>query len=169
MQKAKQITLDELFKFSKNIFLKFVDQDNHVIIILAADAIWTYFQDLFAITHYFEAVGTNDVGKSSIGYTFEYTGYRVIKGTSISGANYIRILGSVEPGQCVIIEDEGDHISEDPDKVNILKAGYEYDIKVPKINMNTTNQVHNWYFPYCYKMILSRKIIKGIQSTWSCR
>ena len=58
-------------------------------------------------------------------YTFAYTGYRVVRGTSISGANYYRILGNVEPGQCIIIEDEADNISEDPDKVKILKAGYE--------------------------------------------
>ena len=160
MQKAREITLDELYKISKNIFFMFIDQDKHIIILLAADSIWTYFQDLFSITHYIEAVGTNDVGKSSMGYTFEYTGYRVIKGTSISGANYNRILGSVEPGQCTIIEDEGDNISEDPDKVRLLKAGYEYNTKVPKINMNTTDQEPKWYFPFSYKMILAEKSLK---------
>ena len=46
MQKAREVT-DQLFKFSKNIFQKYVDQDNHIVILLAADAIWTYFQDLF--------------------------------------------------------------------------------------------------------------------------
>ena len=126
--------------------MKYVDQDEHIVILLAADSIWTYFQDLFPATHYGEGVGTNDVGKSSMGYTFEYTGYRVIKGTAISGANYSRVLGSIEPGQCVIIEDEGDNISEDPEKVKILKAGYEYNSKIPKINMNTTNQEQKWYF-----------------------
>ena len=160
IQKAREVTKDQLFKFSKNIFSKYVDQDNHIVVVLAADGIWTYFQDLFSATHYCEGVGTNDVGKSSIGYTFEYTGYRVIKGTSISSANYNRILGSVEPGQCCIIEDEGDNISEDPEKVKILKAGYEYNIKVPKINMNTTSQDTNWYFPYCHKMILAEKSLK---------
>jgi hypothetical protein len=69
-------------------------------------------------------------------------------------------LGSVEPGQCVIIEDEGDNISEDPEKVKILKLGYEYNSKVPKINMNATNQDQNWYFGYGYKMILAEKSLK---------
>ena len=160
MQKAKEVTLDQLLKFSKNIFLKYVDQDYHIVIILAADAIWTYFQDLFPATHYGEGVGTNDVGKSSIGYTFENTGYRVVKATAISGANYYRMLGSIEPGQCVIIEDEGDNINEDLEKVKILKAGYEYNVKVPKINMNITNQEQNWYFTYCYKIILAEKSLK---------
>jgi hypothetical protein len=160
MQKAGEVTLDELFKFSKIIFLKYVDQDEYIVILLAADSIWTYFQDLFPATHYGEGVGTNDVGKSSMGYTFEYTGYRVIKATAISGANYSRVLGSIEPGQCVIIEDEGDNISEDPEKVKILKAGYEYNSKIPKINMNTTNQEQKWYFAFCYKMILAEKSLK---------
>jgi len=149
-----------LIKFSKNIFFRYVDQDNHIINLLAADSIWTYFQDLFAITHYFEAVGANDVGKSSVGYTFGITGYRVIRGTSISGANYIRILKNIEPGQCVIIEDEGDKISEDPDKVRILKSGYEYNGKVPKINMNSFNQEQIWFKTFCYKMILAEKSLK---------
>ena len=37
----------------------------------------------------------------------------------------------------------------------MLKAGYEHDMKSPRINMNTTNQETNWYYPYGYKMILS--------------
>ncbi|MGE0242602.1 MAG: hypothetical protein AB7F53_01760 [Nitrososphaeraceae archaeon] len=160
MQKAMEVTLDELFKFSKNIFFRYVDQDNHILILLAADAIWTYFQDLFPATHYCEGVGTNDVGKSSVGYTFEYTGYRVVKGTEISGANYYRVLGSTEPGQCVIIEDEGDSISEDSDKVKILKSGYEYGGRVPKINMNARDQGQNWWKTFCYKMILAEKSLK---------
>jgi hypothetical protein len=160
MQKASQITLDELYKINKNIFLIFVDQDKHIITLLTADSIWTYFQDLFSVTHYSEGIGTNDVGKSSIGYTFEYTGYRVIKATAISGANYYRVLGSIEPGQCVIVEDEGDSISEDSDKVKILKSGYEYGGRVPKINMNTINQGQNWWKTFCYKMILAEKSLK---------
>lgn len=98
--------MDEPYKVAKRFFQKYVDQDENIMVILCADSILTYFQDLFPVIHYTEGIGGNDVGKSSIGYTFEYTGYRVIRRTSISGANYFRILGSVEPGQCTIIEDE---------------------------------------------------------------
>jgi hypothetical protein len=157
ISKVLNISKDELYTNLKSIFRKYVDQDEHVINLLAMDSIWTYFQDLFPATHYVECIGTNDVGKSTIGYTFEYTGYRVIKATSISGANYYRMLGSIEPGQCVIIEDEGDNISEDPDKIRILKNGYEYTGKVPKINMNSYDQKQIWYKPYCFKMILAEK------------
>jgi len=165
ISKAVNISKDELYTKSKSIFRKYVDQDEHVINLLTMDSIWTYFQDLFPATHYVECIGTNDVGKSTIGYTFEYTGYRVIKATSISGANYYRMLGSIEPGQCVIIEDEGDNISEDPDKIRILKNGYEYTGKVPKINMNSYDQKQIWYKPYCFKMILAEKSL----SQWKAK
>lgn len=155
----------ELYHQAKGFFKMYVDQDKNIIVILAADSILTYFQDLFPIIHYTECIGGNDVGKSSIGYTFSYTGYRVVRGTSISGANYTRILGSVEPGQCVIIEDEGDMISEDPIKVGILKAGYEYEMRIPKTNMNTKNQETNWFFPFNYKMVLAEKSL----SEWKAK
>jgi len=75
------------------------------------------------------------------------------------------MLGSIEPGQCVIIEDEGDNISEDPDKIRILKNGYEYTGKVPKINMNSYDQKQIWYRPYCFKMILAEKSL----SQWKAK
>jgi hypothetical protein len=165
ISKVLNISKDELYIKSKSIFRKYVDQDEHIINLLAMDSIWTYFQDLFPATHYLECIGTNDVGKSTIGYTFEHIGYRVIKATSISGANYYRMLGSIEPGQCVIIEDEGDNISEDPDKIRILKNGYEYTGKVPKINMNSYDQIQIWYKPYCFKMILAEKSL----SQWKAK
>jgi hypothetical protein len=165
ISKALNIRKDELYTNSKSIFSKYVDQDEHVINLLTMDSLWTYFQDLFPATHYVECIGTNDVGKSTIGYTFEYIGYRVIKATSISGANYYRMLGSIEPGQCVIIEDEGDNISDDPDKIRILKNGYEYTGKVPKINMNSYDQKQIWYKPYCFKMILAEKSL----SQWKAK
>ena len=146
-----------LYLFAKDIYKKHIDQEDYIISILCADAILTYFQDLFPTIHYCEGIGDNDVGKSSIGFIFEYTAYRVVKGTSISGANYNRVLGTIEPGQCTIVEDEGDSISEDPEKVKLLKSGYEYNSKIPKINMNTKEQEQKWYYPYCYKMILAEK------------
>ena len=157
-QASKIKSKSELYKICKErFFQRYIDQDRKIIVLLSADAILTYFQDLFPIIHYTEGIGGNDVGKSSIGYVFEYTAYRVVKGVSISGANYPRILGSVEPGQCVIIEDEGDSISEDPDKLRTLKAGYEYDSRIPKTNINSPGQELKWFLPYCYKMILAEK------------
>jgi hypothetical protein len=153
--KANTMSLTQLYIMVKSYYQKYVDQDENIIVILSTDSIASWFQDLFDTIHYSEGIGGNDAGKSSIGYTFEYTGYRVVKGTDISGANYARILGSVEPGQCTIVEDEADNISQDPDKVRILKAGYEYSAKTPRTNMNSYKQETNWFYPYCYKMLLA--------------
>lgn len=174
---ARALTFESLYLEVKKIFSTFVDQDPRIIVLLSADCIFTYFQDLFSTTHYNEIVGDNNVGKSTIGYTFESLGYRVVKATAISGANYYRMLGTIEPGQCVIIEDEGDNISEDQDKIRILKTGYEYDAKVPKINMNLQNQDQSWFNTYCFKLILAEKSLtqykaKGLADrtfTLNCR
>jgi hypothetical protein len=161
IKKANEIeSIEELYTRCKNFWSLYVDQEKEIITMLAADSILTYFQDIFPIIHYSECVGGNDVGKSSIGYTFEYTGYRVVKGASITGPNYFRIFGTVEPGQCVIIEDEGDSISDNPDKIAILKIAYEYNAKIPRTNMNVKNQDMNWFYPYGYKMILAEKSIR---------
>jgi hypothetical protein len=164
-RRGNTTSLNDLYKMAKGFFQQYVDQNKNTIVILSADSILTYFQDLFPIIHYSEGIGGNDAGKSSIGYTFEYAGYRVVRGTSISGANYYRILGNIEPGQCTIIEDEADSISDDPDKVRILKSGYEYNAKIPKTNMNTRNQEQNWYYPYCYKILLAEKSL----SEWKAK
>lgn len=157
-------SIEELYHKCENFWQLFVDQDKHIMTILIADSILTYFQDCFPITHYTEAIGTNDVGKTSAGYTFEYTGYRVVRAASISGPNYFRIFGTVEPGQCVIIEDEADNISEDPNKIVVLKVGYEQTAKIPKTNMNVKNQDMNWFYPYGYKMLLAEKSIREWQA-----
>ncbi len=165
MNQAKEIkSLDPLYTTAKEIFQKFDDQDVYIMTMLPVDCLWTYFQDLFPITRYSEGIGDNDVGKSSIGYTFEYTAYRVVKGTSISGPNYSRLLGFVEPGQCTIVEDEGDSISDDPDKIRLLKSGYEYTAKIPKINMNTVDQAQKWFYGYCYKMILAENSMSQLKA-----
>ena len=161
IKRANEIeSIEELYKSCRNFWTLYVDQEKEILTMLAADSILSYFQDLFPIIHYSVAVGTNDVGKSSIGYTFEYTGYRVVKGASITGPNYFRIFGTVEPGQCVVIEDEGDSISDNPDKIAILKIAYEYNSKIPRTNMNVKNQDMNWFYPYGYKMILAEKSIR---------
>ena len=155
--RAKTETIDTLYQKAKSIVSKYNDQDENVITLLAADIILSYFQDLFPTIHYLDIVGDNDTGKSSLGNTFEYTGYRPIKGTSITAANYYRVLGTIEAGQCTIIEDEADHIEDDPDKMRILKSGYEYNAKIPRINMNTEQQTQNWYYAYSFKIIIAER------------
>ena len=63
--KANSIeSLGELYQNAKSITQLYVDQDKNIIVILAADSIFTWFQDLFPVTHYTEGIGGNDVGKA---------------------------------------------------------------------------------------------------------
>jgi hypothetical protein len=150
-------SIESFYLKAKDIVLRYIDQEETIIIILAADIIWSYFQDLFATTHYVNVTGDNETGNSSIGYAYEYTGYRPVKASTISTANYYRTLGILEPGQCTMIEDEADNLEVDSNKLRNLKHTYKYNSKVPKVNMNAKDQNQNWFFGYCYKMIISEK------------
>ena len=100
-------------------------------------------------------MGDNDSGKSSIGSTFEAVGYRTVNMTSPTAANIFRVLGMIEPGQCVLVLDEADKIDGDIDIMNILKSGYDYNKRVPKTNTNTWKQ--DFFFAYGLKIIIAEK------------
>jgi hypothetical protein len=155
--KNEMTSIESLYSKAKEIVLKYIDQEEPIIILLVADIIWSYFQDLFPTTHYIHVTGDNETGKSTIGFVFQYTGYRPVRATAISAANYYRTLGAVEPGQCTIIEDEADNIEEDSNKLKILKDGYEYYALIPKVNMNSRDQTQTWFYGYCLKMLISEK------------
>src|SRR5829696_5132967 len=87
-ERARNESIGSLYYKGKSIVEKYNDQDQNIAKLFAGDIIWSYFQDIFSTTHYLDVVGENDTGKSSLGYTFEYTGYRPIRGTGISAANY---------------------------------------------------------------------------------
>lgn len=152
---AKKQTPDTLYKIALNFIKKYNDQDEYKQILLAVDAYWSYFQDRFGTTHYLGIVGDNDSGKSSIGNTLEAIMYRAVNMTSPTAANVFRALGMIEAGQCTLILDESDKISEDVDILNILKTGYDYKKKVPKTNSNTWKQ--EWFWTYCHKTIIGEK------------
>lgn len=149
-------SVDHYYLRAKDIFSKYNDQDPHIIILLAADSVWSYFQDKFSTTHYNGIVGENGSGKSSIGDTFEAIGYRVVNMTDPSAANIFRVLGNIESGQCSLVIDEADKIDKSPDMMNVLKSGYAYGKKVPKINMTVEKQ--NFYYPYCIKITLAERL-----------
>jgi hypothetical protein len=41
--------------------------------------------------------------------------------------------------------------------MRIFNGGYEYNAKIPKINMNSKDQHQTWFNGYCFKMIISNK------------
>ena len=64
-------------------------------------------------------------------------------------------MGIIEAGQCTLVLDESDRISDDIDIMNILKSGYDFNKKVTKANTNSWSQ--EWFFTYCLKIIIGEK------------
>lgn len=155
LEQAKQTSIDSLYLKAKELVQDYNDQDHNKLVVFATDIIFSYFQDKFATAHYDSVVGDNDSGKSSLGITFEATGYRPVYMTDPSAANIFRCLGTIESGQCTIILDEADKIDKSPEMMAILKTGYQLNGKVPKINTNTLRQ--EFFFTYCLKIIISER------------
>jgi hypothetical protein len=78
--------------------------------------------------------------------------------TDPSAANLYRILGKVEPGQCIIIADEAERIHDDRDMLAILKEGYAINCKVAKINSNTLKQ--EFFYCYCFKIRIAEESLR---------
>jgi hypothetical protein len=153
--RAKKETIDSLFEKAKSIVLKYNDQDEHKLILLAGDIVWSYFQDRFSTTHYVIIVGGNGSGKTTIGDTFAAAAYRTVTMTDPSAANIFRVLGKIEYGQCTIVMDEAEKVDKSADLMSILKAGYQFNARVSKINMN--EEVQQWFYPYCLKFIIAER------------
>lgn len=63
---AKHETIDSLYQKVKGTVALYVDQDKDIIILISSDIIWTWFQDLFPTTHYYDVNGkANGIGKST--------------------------------------------------------------------------------------------------------
>jgi len=155
LEYAKKRTIDELFRLALDFIKLYNDQDEHKQILLAADVILSHFQDKFGTTHYLGIVGDNNSGKSSIGNTFEVLAYRAVNMTSPTAPNIFRMLGMVEPGQCVLILDEADRIDESVDMMNILKSGNDFTKRVQKTN--TISWKQEYFYTYCLKVIIGEK------------
>jgi hypothetical protein len=152
---AKKQFIDSLYDLVLNFIKLYNDQDEHKQILLAADAVLSYSQDRFGTTHYLGIVGDNNSGKSSIGNTLEVIMYRAVNMTSPTAPNIFRMLGMVEPGQCVLILDEADRIDESVDMMNILKSGNDFTKRIQKTNTNSWKQ--EYFYTYGLKIIIGEK------------
>ena len=99
IKKTKNETIFSLFKKTKSIVSKYIDQEEHIINLIAIDILFSYFQDRFNTTHYTGIFGDNGSGKSSIGDVVKALAYRAMNTTDPIPANIFRSLGSIEAGQ----------------------------------------------------------------------
>ena len=93
IEQAQKETVDSLFAKHKSVWKQIVvASDDRLIILLASDSVYSYFQDKFATTHYDMFVGGPGSGKGAILNGFRYLGYRVVLASDMSGANILDLL-----------------------------------------------------------------------------
>ena len=167
---AKDETLDSIFKKLKSILKKYIDIDDDFINILAADIIFTYFQDKLGMTHYLLIVGDNNTGKSNILLVFSFLGYRPVLDVSITPANIYNFGSQLEEGQCIILEDEIGDIDDQFDKKKMYQTSYRTGTKVTRMydnnNLNSARSDNTkrkssrqqGFFLFCFKMFASEKM-----------
>ena len=90
IDKARGETVDSLYQKIKSISQKYNDQDEHKIVLLAADILWSFFQDKFSTTHYVAVIGDNGSGKSTYGDTFGVYWDRAINMTDPTAGEYFQ-------------------------------------------------------------------------------
>ena len=135
IKRARNETFDSLYLKTKLIYRKYVNIEDHLLSILSADTVYSYFQDKFPTLHYNIFVGDNGSGKNSALLVYKYLGYRVFYVVSASAPNYFTFLGEVEECQGTIAEDEAEDIGYNKEKQKILKTGYASGGSVPKVDL----------------------------------
>lgn len=150
---TKSLKFEDIFKYVKQTVSKYVSHDEFTKTLIAADIVFSYFQDRFGLTHYLQFIGENGVGKSAIGDIFAIIGYRGAKLTDINAANVFRLIGCIEPGQCTIINEEAEKIDKSSELRGVLKTGYELGGKIPRVNPNS--MIQEFFHTYGLKVMLS--------------
>jgi len=161
IKRAKNETLDSIYKKEKNVWKKYFDIDNETLTLCAADTIFTYFQGKLGMTHYLLFVGDNSTGKSNALRIFHHLVYRSLFDVSITPANIYNFLGQFEEGQGIILEDELDNIEKQEDKMKIYKTGYVSGAQVTRIYDNSNNGTkgkgQQRYNTFCFKAFSSEQ------------
>src|SRR5215469_13622393 len=168
LELARKETFETLLHKVEAVYKKYVSAEEYYILILAADTIYSYFQDKFGTTHYNIFVGDNGSGKNSALLVYRYLGYRVFYVTAASAANFYTFLGETEEGQGTTAEDESEDIGYNRDKQKIFKTGYCSGGFVPKVDLpNGGGRKQDSWLTYCHKWMAmeslpDQKKIKGI-------
>jgi hypothetical protein len=69
--------------------------------------------------------------------------------------HYFRVFGSLEPGQCTIVADEAETIDKVPELMGFLKAGYDINGRISRINPFTNKP--EYFYAYGQKVIIAER------------
>ena len=155
---AKCETFDSQYQQVKLELQKYVNIDEHYLVVIAADIIFSYFQDKFSTVHYDVFVGDNGSGKNSALLAIRRLGYRVFYILSASAANYFTFYADIEECQGTIAEDEVGDLDRDVQKQKILKSGYTSGGTVPKIDFVNGKRSQVPYHVYGMKWIVMEEL-----------
>ncbi len=163
IHKAKNESLDSVYKKVKSIWKKYIDADDFHISICAADSIFTHYQDRLGLTHYLFFVGNNSSGKSNNLHVLHFLGYRNMMSTDVTSANIYQFLGSGEEGVGTLCEDEADDIDEDRDKMRIYKNGYTTGN--PVLRTDTSHGRKQYRFnTFCFKAFAAERLPDSVKA-----
>ncbi len=151
--KASQLTLDDIYRSTKAIVRKYIAASDTHHTVLAADTVFTYFQDLFGQTHYVFFYGDNGTGKTINLLLLSQTGYRVMYDIDVTPANIYTYYGTVEEGQGRICEDEADDLDyKQQEKMKLYKKGYNAGGKVSRTDTGgDSGRKQEGYYVYGFK------------------
>ena len=155
---AKKETLDTLYQSVKSNLRRYVNVDDHYLVVMASDIILSYFQEKFPTMHYDIFVGDNGSGKNSAQLVISRLGYRVYYLVSASAPNYFTAYGNVEEGQVTIAEDEVGDLDRDYQKQKILKSGYSVGATVPKTDFPNGRRSQGLFNVYGIKWLAMEEL-----------
>src|SRR5690242_10614293 len=151
-------TFDSQYNKVKNIWKKYIVEDDRHISLCAADCIFTYFQDKLGLTHYLFFVGDNDSGKSNNLNVIHFVGFRNMLSSDMTAANIFSFLGTEYEGIGTICEDEADDIDQDHEKMKIYKNGYTMGIKIHRLDLpKKGGRKQDSYNTFCFKAFAAEK------------
>jgi hypothetical protein len=151
--KASRLTLDDIYRHVKKVDRKYIAASDTHHIVLAADTVFTYFQDNFGQTHYLFFYGDNGTGKTINLLLLSQTGYRVMYDIDVTAANIYTYYGTVEEGQGCICEDEADDLDyHQEEKMKLYKKGYNAGGKVSRTDTGgDSGRKQEGYYVYGFK------------------
>jgi hypothetical protein len=153
LNKAVGKSLDNVYQDVEKISKKYIAASDTHHTVVAGDVVFTYFQDIFGQTHYLYFYGDNGTGKSNNLQLISEIGYRAMYDIDITPANIYTYLGSIEPGQGIILEDEADDLDyKQQEKMKIYKKGYNTGGKVSRTETGgDSGRQQDGYYVYGFK------------------
>ncbi len=157
--KASQLSIDQLFDMSHEIWDRYIAAAPHIIDLFASATVFSYFQDIFGVVFYLFVIGDNNSGKSAVLDVANETFYRTYKPVSISDAVLYRAYGDIEEGQNTLLLEEANLLSDR--MVEMCKAGYKPGSQVLRVEDFNNSKKPVRFFTFGMKLFNAENAFNG--------